>query len=250
MVIKNKNIAKQTSIADAHKVHSLEILPKSSPIYGSVEYAPVKSVWNGGMLLISLICAPIFFTWSGFFVFLLFFQVTVLLGWSLGMHRKLIHRSFKCKLWLERLFVYFGVLFGMQGPFDIILAHDLRDWAQRQPQCHPFLCHKAGILTDFWWTHHCRLVLTNPPIFNPGHKISSDHFYKILQKTWMLQQLPIMLLLFLTGGWSWLVWGGLVRVAVGVHGHWFIGYLCHQMVNEIGLPKTLAYKVQTFLQQL
>ena len=35
------------------------------------------------------------------------------------------------------------------------------------------------------------------------------------------------MILVLLGGLPWLVWGVAVRVAVGVHSHWYVGYLCH-----------------------
>lgn len=43
----------------------------------------------------------------------------------------------------------------------------------------------------------------------------------------MLQQLPLAVLLFLGGGWPWVIWGISARVAVSVAGHWLIGYLAH-----------------------
>lgn len=43
----------------------------------------------------------------------------------------------------------------------------------------------------------------------------------------MLQQLPLALLLFALGGWSWVVWGIALRVSVCVTGHWLVGYFAH-----------------------
>ena len=43
----------------------------------------------------------------------------------------------------------------------------------------------------------------------------------------MLQQLPLAILLFVIGGWSWVVWGIAVRVSVCVTGHWLVGYFAH-----------------------
>jgi len=41
-------------------------------------------------------------------------------------------------------------------------------------------------------------------------------------------------LLFLAGGWPWVIWGICVRIPLSLTGHWFIGYLAH---NE-GRPRT------------
>lgn len=66
------------------------------------------------------------------------------------MYGKLIHESFDCPLWLERMFVYLGTLVGLGGPFGMMVMHDMRDWAQRQLACHPFFVppkrDSAGLL--------------------------------------------------------------------------------------------------------
>ncbi|MGB4116520.1 MAG: fatty acid desaturase [Polaromonas sp.] len=52
----------------------------------------------------------------------------------------------------------------------------------------------------------------------------------------MLQQLPLAVLLFLGGGWSWVIWGISCRISVSVVGHWFVGYFAHNhgdMDNEV-----------------
>jgi fatty-acid desaturase len=123
--------------------------------------------------------------------------------------------------------VWSGTLVGMQGPFWVIQSHDFRDWAQRQPDCHPYLRHGQGMLKDAFWNLHCRLKLDHPPGFDPGPGIGDDRFYRFLQRTWMLQQLPVGVLLYLLGGIPWLVWGICVRVTTGVSMHWFVGYICH-----------------------
>src|SRR5262249_52009257 len=100
-------------------------------VVGSVHWKPVKSLWISAMTLGGL-AAPFFFTPGALVVFLATTTVTVCLGHSLGMHRRLIHRSYDCPLWLERLFVYLGTLVGMAGPYGMIRQHDIRDWAQRK----------------------------------------------------------------------------------------------------------------------
>jgi sn-1 stearoyl-lipid 9-desaturase len=115
----------------------------------------------------------------------------------------------------------------MQGPFWVIHAHDIRDWAQRQPVCHDFLRHGRGLWWDGWWNLHCKLRLDRPPAFDPGPGIADDPFYRFLQRTWMLQQLPVALVLFVIGGMPWVVWGICVRVTLGVSMHWLVGYFCH-----------------------
>ena len=188
---------------------------------GSVHWKPVKSLWISGMTFVALVGGPIFFTWGAFVLFLATTAVTVCLGHSLGMHRRLIHRAYDCPLWLERLFVYLGTLVGMAGPYDI------RDWAQRKPHCHPYLAHRSSILRDGYWQLHCELQLVHPPELVLERRVAEDRFYRLIDRTWMAQQLPWAVLFYAFGGMPWLVWGIAVRVALSVTGHWLVGHFAH-----------------------
>jgi Fatty acid desaturase len=143
------------------------------------------------------------------------------------MHRRLIHRSYDCPLWLERLFVYLGTLVGMAGPYGMIRQHDIRDWAQRKPCCHPYLAHRNSILRDGWWQLHCELQLVHPPELGIERRVAEDRFYRFIERTWMAQQLPWAALFFALGGMPWLVWGIAVRMAMSITGHWLVGYFAH-----------------------
>jgi stearoyl-CoA desaturase (delta-9 desaturase) len=215
------------SASGVYKVNSLRIHADANPSDGTVTWDPARSLWNGGMLASAIVLGPIYFTWDAFLVFIVLLEVTMCTGHSVGFHRRLIHRTFKCPKWVERTLVWSGTLVGMQGPFWVIQSHDLRDWAQRQPDCHPYLRHGQGWIKDGLWNLHCRLRLANAPGFDPGPGIGDDRFYQFLQKTWMLQQVPAAVVLFAIGGMPWLVWGVFARVATGVSMHWFVGYICH-----------------------
>ena len=201
--------------------------PQTSADAGDVQWAPVKSIWITSMTAVALIGGPHFFTWGALALFVATTAITVCLGHSLGMHRRLIHRAYDCPLALERLFVYLGTLVGMAGPYGMIRQHDIRDWAQRRPSCHPYLAHRSSMLRDGYWQLHCDLDLSHPPqlVFERG--VAEDRFYQFIDRSWQLQQLPWAVLFFVIGGLPWLVWGIGVRVAASVHGHWLIGYFAH-----------------------
>jgi len=215
------------SASNPYQVNSLVLGPDTSPTGGVVKWDPVRSVWNGTNFLAAIGLAPIYATWDAIAVFFAMSALTLCTGHSVGYHRRLVHRSFKCSKWLERLLVWLGAAVGMGGPLWTIRTHDTRDWAQRQPECHDFLAHRRGLLRDGWWNLHCRLVLDNPPGFDPGRGIADDRFYKFLERTWMWHQLPIGLVLFAIGGLPWVVWGVFVRVAACTTMHWFISYFAH-----------------------
>ena len=199
----------------------------ASPVSGRVVFAPAKASWNLSMLAGTLILAPLTFSFSALAVFLVLTYATLLLGHSVGMHRRFIHRSFDCPKWLERLLVWLGTVVGMAGPFGILRIHDLRDWAQREPDCHDFFSHRRSLWVDAWWQLTGRFEFERPPRFAIEPEFAQDPFYRWLERTWMLQQLPLAALLYLGGGWAWLVWGVVVRVCVSVIGHWTVTYLTH-----------------------
>ncbi len=109
----------------------------------------------------------------------------------------------------------------------MLRQHELRDYAQRLDNCHAYLRHGGGVITDMWWQLHCDLVLERPPVINIESRIANDRFYRFLEATWMWQQLPPALAFYAVGGWAFVFWGACARVTAGVFGHWLIGYFAH-----------------------
>ena len=105
---------------------------ETDPLDGKVCWCPSKSLWIGTMTFLAITLGPMFLTWSTLLLFIVTSGVTLCFGHSVGMHRRLIHSSFDCPLWLEHCCVYLGTLVGMAGPYGMIRLHDFRDWAQRQ----------------------------------------------------------------------------------------------------------------------
>lgn len=199
----------------------------ASPCEGAPVIDWPKALWNGGLLAITIVGGPLFFSWSAFALFLIMTYATLLIGHSVGMHRMLIHRAFQCGKPLERLLIYVGVVVGVAGPMGIIKVHDTRDWAQRQPLCHDFFAHRRGLFRDLIWQLFYRFRFGRPPVLRIEPRISDDPFYRFLEATWRWQQVPVSIVLFLIGGWPWVIWGVCGRVLVSTVGHWTITYFCH-----------------------
>jgi sn-1 stearoyl-lipid 9-desaturase len=204
----------------------------ASPVDGAVRWAPVNSIWLGSMTLVALVFGPLTLAWDTATLFFISCGITLCLGHSLGMHRRLMHNSYDCPLWLEYVFVYCGTLVGMAGPMTMVRTHDTRDWAQRQPRCHDYFAHRRSFWVDAWWQLHCKIALAHPPVFAPEARIATSKFYILLERTWMLQQLPIAIALYLAGGWAWVVWGVCARVATCVTGHWLVGHFAHRQGHQ------------------
>jgi fatty-acid desaturase len=208
--------------------HRMLSTPSSDAIQGRVRWVRSKSLWTLAMLAAAVIGAPLTFTWGSLALFLVTTSITICAGHSVGMHRLLIHRGFDTPKWLEHSLVYLGTLVGMAGPFGMIAAHDIRDWAQRQTQCHDLFAHRKIFFHDCWWQMHCVVELDHPPQFEIEPDVRDDRFYQFIDRTYMLQQLPWAVLFYAIGGLPWLVWGIALRITISLHGHWLIGHFAHR----------------------
>jgi fatty-acid desaturase len=145
------------------KNHRVVAANVESVMHGTVRYSPIKSLWLTGMVVGMVVGGISTFTWSAFALSVALTSVVLLLGHSLGNHRKLVHDSYQCPKWLEYTLVYVGTQVGLCGPLGLLRQHDLRDYAQRLPDCHGYLRHGRSFWVDAWWQLHCDLHLDNPP---------------------------------------------------------------------------------------
>jgi len=211
-----------------NEVDTVHAGPGCSASEGRVVWSPQRSLWWFAMAAGGVLAVAWRPSWGGFALFLASSVVTLCLGHSLGMHRRLIHRAYACPLWLERLFVYLGTLVSMGGPLGMMRTHDLRDWAQRQPQCHDFFAHRRPFLQDAWWQLHCELRLARPPRFEPPAHLAGDRVLMAIERHWLAMQLPWALLFFAVGGIGGVLWGTCLRCAVSLTGHWMVGHFAHR----------------------
>jgi fatty-acid desaturase len=210
------------------KYHRVQPVTDSNVCDGVVKWSPVKSLWFVAMTLFGFVGGALLFTWTAFALFAIFTVLVLLLGHSIGMHRRLIHGSFQCPRWLDRFLVYCGTLVGIAGPFGMLRTHDMRDYAQRQAESHDYFGHRQPAPIDFYWQVHCDLVLARAPQMIIEERINSDRFYIFLERTWMWQQLPWAIFFLWLGGWPLVFWGVCARVSICIFGHWLVGYFAHR----------------------
>ena len=203
-----------------------EALPADA-VTGRVVWSPVKSLFLIAMYVGAFVAILRYPDPVAIALFIVKTVAVLLLGHSVGMHRRLIHKSFTCPLWLEHTFVYLGTLVGLGGPFAMIRTHDFRDWAQRQPRCHDYFAHRQAWPIDAVWQMHGDLKLAAPPHLTIEPEVARDRFYRLIDRHWMAVHLPWIAVFYLLGGWAWVLWGVCAQVAVTVTGHWLIGYMAH-----------------------
>ncbi len=158
--------------------HRVRSAGDANVVDGRVRFAPLKTAWLAAMAGGAVIGGAATFSLGAFAVFLAVTAAVLLLGHSLGSHRKLIHDSYQCPKWLEYFLVWCGVQVGLAGPLGLLRQHELRDYAQRLPTCHDYLRHGRSFWRDAWWQLCCDLQLAAPPHTEIEPRIANDRFYE------------------------------------------------------------------------
>jgi len=186
------------------------LIRDGDPLRGSLVWDPLKSSRLLGGLLIGGIGLSQTFTWLGVGIGNLATLMSMYVG-VIAYHRLLFHRSFQTPRWVERSLVLVANLSAIGGPSRLVETHDLRDWAQRKPACHPFLANRGPFLGDWMRQLFYRLDLHRAPVFEIETR--GDPLYRHLDRAWLLYQIPLGAILFLLGGWA--------AVFTGVFLKWF-----------------------------
>ncbi|MFN7113163.1 MAG: acyl-CoA desaturase [Alphaproteobacteria bacterium] len=206
--------------------------------HGHMHWSPRKSLWLLCMNIGTVVGLTFFLSLETAALFVVTTGVVICFGHSLGMHRRLIHNSFDCPRWVEYVMVYLGTLVGLGGPMTMIYTHDLRDWAQRKKNCHPFFSHQSNMWRDAWWQIHCDITLEDPPLLEIENRVSEDRFFRFLEKTAKWQQIPWAVVFYALGGWGWVLFGVCARITASVTGHWLVGYFAHRQGQQEWIVST------------
>jgi fatty-acid desaturase len=167
------------------------------------------------------------FTWSALAVAAALYYITGAFGISLGFHRTLTHRSLECPRWLEYLLAICGTLALQGGPIEWIATHRAHH-ANADREGDPHNVHRG-----LGWAHIEWLYRRNDarPTEAEQRRLAPDlaglPFYRFLERTYLLWQVALGLVLFALGGWPWVIWGIFVRVVVTYHVTWLVNSAAH-----------------------
>lgn len=168
---------------------------------------------------------PQFFSWKAIAVSFVLYCLTGGVGVTLGFHRLISHRSFTAPKWLEYILLFCGTLSCQGGPIDWVGLHRMHHkFSDTAPDPHD---SNRG----FWWSHMGWMLFNIPAdkdIPRYTQDIKDDPFYLFCQKYLILMQLVLGLLLYLWGGWSFVVWGIFVRLVFVFHCTWFVNSATHK----------------------
>ena len=189
---------------------------------------PVIGFIGAVHLLALLAFLPMMFSWSAVGVALFLHWLTAGVGLTLGYHRLITHRSFQVPKWLEYVLLFCGTLAG-QSPFEWVAKHRMHHrYSDTAEDPH-------DINNGFWWTHVGWILHKLPCDRLMDHytkDIIHDPVYRFLDRTMLLWQALLAILLFLIGGLPFLVWGVFVRLVAVYHSTWFVNSATHRFGRQ------------------
>lgn len=181
----------------------------------------------GAYHLLALL-APFFFSWSALGVAVLLHWLTGSIGICLAYHRLLTHRSFQVPKWLEYILATCGALALEGGPVFWVSGHRLHHAHTEDEDKDPYSASRG-----FWWSHILWLIYPRADFFNKdayqryAPDVARDPYYQWLDRYFVFLQIPLALLLFALGGWSFVIYGMFVRTVLLWHSTWFINSATH-----------------------
>jgi stearoyl-CoA desaturase (delta-9 desaturase) len=172
--------------------------------------------------------APWFFSWSALSVMLLLHWLFGSIGICLGYHRLLTHRSLQVPKALEYFLTLLGALAMQGGPIFWVAGHRLHHAFTEDLDKDPYSARRG-----FWWSHILWVLYPRSEFFDTetyrksAPDLARDPFYTWLDRYFLLLQLPLGILLYMLGGWSFVVYGVFVRVVLLWHTTWLINSVTH-----------------------
>jgi sn-2 palmitoyl-lipid 9-desaturase len=172
--------------------------------------------------------APWFFSWSALGVMIALHWLFGSIGICLGYHRLLTHRSLQVPKALEYTFAFLGALALQGGPIFWVAGHRLHHAFTEETDQDPYSSRRG-----FWWSHMLWIMYPRTKFFATETyrkytpNLARDRFYTWLDRYFLLLQLPLGVLLYLLGGWSFVFYGVFVRVVLLWHTTWLINSATH-----------------------
>jgi stearoyl-CoA desaturase (delta-9 desaturase) len=172
--------------------------------------------------------APWFFSWSALGVTLFLHWLFGSIGICLGYHRLLTHRSFQVPKGLEYAIALIGTLALQGGPIFWVAGHRIHHLHTEDPDKDPYSAKRG-----FWWSHMLWLFYPRGGFFKYDSyrkfapDLDRDPVYRWLDRYFLLLQLPLGILLYLLGGWSFVIYGMFLRAVVLWHSTWLINSATH-----------------------
>ncbi len=151
------------------------------------------------------------------------------IGICLGYHRLLSHRSLQLTpKWLEYAIITIGALAMQGGPIFWVAGHRKHHAYTEDEDKDPYSSRRG-----FWWSHMGWILYPRSESFayetykKFAPDLARDPYYRWLDRNFLPLQIPVGILLYLCGGWSFVIYGVFLRAVVLWHSTWLINSATH-----------------------
>ncbi|HEX8349385.1 MAG TPA: acyl-CoA desaturase [Hymenobacter sp.] len=197
------------------------------PQQGTLSPSWLKIVWLYTMLFPTLVWGVQSLTLPRSLVSLALTFFTVCLGHSIGLHRGIIHKAYRCSRFTRGLFAYLFVFSGLGGPLSWVRVHYFRDYWQNQPQSPRYFRYDHSMLQDYYWNLHLSFHPTDLAVYEIPKEDLEDRWLMFLEKTWYLHVLALAALIWVFFGFGAMIICICARISLTILGHWLVGYSTH-----------------------
>ncbi len=154
-------------------------------------------------------------------ILLLAFYLIGGLGVTVGYHRMLTHRAFETYAWLKATLIIFACQSLESNPISWVATH-IHHHAASDEADDP---HSP--LRSFFHAHVGWLFRYAPDIKKYAGWLLKDATVIWTDKLWFVWYVLGLVICYLIGGWTGVIWGGLVRTFILHHVTWSINSICH-----------------------
>ncbi|KAL5727917.1 hypothetical protein ACHQM5_001058 [Ranunculus cassubicifolius] len=204
-------------------------------------WAPRDVFYALFIVLVHVLCvfAPSTYSPGAFAAGLISYLLCGVLGVTLSYHRNLAHRSFKLPKYVEYLFAYFALHAYQGDPIFWVSTHRYHHKVtdtERDPHSpiEGFFFAHIGWLFDF------NKMVQKGANYNNVRDLTKQPYYRFLQKTMVIQVYLVVILLYMLGGFPYLVWVIGVRTVWGYHVTFLVNSACHTWGNRAWNTKDLS----------
>jgi stearoyl-CoA desaturase (delta-9 desaturase) len=160
-------------------------------------------------------------------VLLIGMYLPVSLGVTVGYHRMLTHRSFRAHPVVRASFLILGGM-AVEGAAVDWAANHMKHHARSDKDGDPHSPLDGLIHAHLGWLFSSDQA--DPAVYCPH--LLKDPLVRAIDRTSALWSLLGLLIPFVLGGWTGLLWGGLVRIFFVHHVTWSVNSICHTFGSQ------------------
>lgn len=154
--------------------------------------------------------------------------IPVMLGITVGFHRMLTHRSFEAHPAVRFTLLVLGSM-ACQGPALEWASDHIKHHAHSDKDGDPHSPVEGFVHAHLGWL----FTASKTDVQTYGKWLLKDKMLVFVSNTWFLWVLVGLLIPYLLGGWTGMLWGGAVRIFLLNHVTYSVNSICHTFGNKM-----------------